>query len=146
MTKPPKLAVATAAFAAGIGNALVYTLGFLLLVVIQFVRQGGSGATFGSAVAAFAVTLMFSLLLSCIITFVLTFPIALVCRALGFTGARAYLIAPAVGAAIACAVASLLGVALSTYVAIVAFAYITAALMWLALGRLGVEQRSGPAG
>ena len=143
MQKPSRLAVATAVFAAGLGNALVYTLGFLMLVLIQFVTKGGGGATFGSAVGSFTVTLLFSLLLSSIITFVFAFPIAFVCRAFGWIGLRAYIIAPAIGAAIVCAIASLLGVALSTYIAIVAFAYITSAIIWLSLGRSGLDQPAG---
>lgn len=131
---PSRMAVATAIFAAGIGNAVVYTLGFLILVAIQFATKSGGAATFGAAMSAFVVTFIVSLLLSTLITFIVTAPIAFVCRAFGFTSFLAYLIAPVIGAAIVCAVASLLGVALSTYVAIVAFAYITAALMWLALG------------
>ena len=141
--KPKRMAVATAIFTAGIGNAVVYTLGFLILVAIQFVTSSGGGATFGAAMSAFLVTFLVSLLLSSLITFIMTAPIAFLCRAFGFTGARAYLVAPAIGAAVACAIASLLGVALSTYIAIVAFAYITSALMWLALGRSELSARTG---
>ena len=142
MQKPSRLAVATAVFAAGLGNAFVYTLGFLALVLIQFVTKGGGGSTVGSAIGAFIVTLLFSLLLSSIITFVFAFPIAFICRAFGWIGPRAYIVAPAVGAAIVCAIASLLGVALSTYIAIVAFAYLTSAFVWLALGRPGPDRMS----
>ncbi|TVV74764.1 hypothetical protein [Sphingomonas solaris] len=130
------MTVATAVFMAGIGNGLVYTLGYLFLLLIQFVTKGGGGANLGSAVTSLLVTLMFSTLLSCIITVVLALPIALVCRWLGWTGTRAFVIAPAVGAAIACAIASLLDVAPSTYAAIVAVAYISAAIIWLSLGRI----------
>ena len=93
--------------------------------------------------SAFIIALMFTLLLSSIITFLLAYPIAVVCRLFGLTGNRAFLIAPALGAALACWIASALDVATSTYVGIVAFAYITAAIMWLALVRgekAGVSQ------
>lgn len=133
MKKPPTMAVATSVFMAGIGNAFIYTLGYVALVAIQFLTKDSGDATFASATTAFIITLMFTLLLSTIITFLLAFPIAAICRALGFTGKRAFLIAPAIGAALACGIASALDVALTTYVAIVAFAYITAAIMWLSL-------------
>ncbi|UVO53679.1 hypothetical protein [Sphingomonas sp. SUN039] len=129
------LAVATSVFMAGIINALIYTMGFVVLVAIQFLTQGPGGGSFTSAITAFIITLIFTLLLSSIITFVLAFPIALVCRWFNLTGNLAFMIAPAVGAGFACALASVLDVAVSTYVAIVAFAYISAAIMWMALGR-----------
>jgi hypothetical protein len=135
MQKPSYMAVATAVFMAGISNAFIYTLGYVAMVAIQFVFKGGGGASFGSATTAFIISLMFTLLLSSIITFLLAFPIAVICRKLGFVGSRAFIVAPAVGAALACWIASVLDVAMSTYVAIIAFAYITAAIMWLALGR-----------
>ncbi len=97
---------------------------------------GDSGdAAFASASSAFIISLMFTMLLSCIITFLVAFPIAVICRTFGFTGSRAYLVAPAVGAALVCWIASALDVATTTYVAIIAFAYITAGIMWLALGK-----------
>lgn len=133
MKKPGKFAVATAVFLAGIGNAFIYVMGYALLVVIQFVTGDSGDATLSSASTSFVIALMFTLLLSTIITFLLAFPIATVCRAFGFTGKRSFLIAPAVGAALACWIASVLDVALTTYIAIVAFAYITAAIMWLTL-------------
>ena len=135
MAKPSILAVATSVFMAGIGNALIYTAGFVLLVTVQFLTKGSDGGSFASALSAFIITLIFTLLLSSIITFILAFPIALVCRWFNLTGNTAFLVAPAVGAGIACAIASVLDVAVSTYVAIVAFSYITAAVMWMALGR-----------
>ena len=143
MQKPGYFAIATAVFTAGIGNALIYVLGFVAMVVIQFLTKDAGGASIASALSAFIIALMFTLLLSSIITFLLAYPIAVVCRLFGLTGNRAFLIAPALGAAFACWVASALDVATSTYVAIVAFAYITAAIMWLALGRgekAGVSQ------
>jgi hypothetical protein len=135
MQKPGYMAVATAVFMAGISNAFIYTLGYVALVAIQFLMKNSGDATLGSATSAFIITLMFSLLLSTIITFVLAFPIAAICRKLGCIGNRSYLVAPAVGAVLACWVASKLDVALTTYIAIIAFAYITAAIMWLALTR-----------
>lgn len=135
MQKPGYFAVATAVFTAGISNAFIYTLGYVALVAIQFITKDSGDATLASATTAFIITLMFSLLMSTIITFILAFPIAAICRLLGFTSNLSYLVAPAVGSALACWVASKLDVALTTYVAIVAFAYITAAIMWLALAR-----------
>ena len=138
MTKPSKMATATAVFTAGICNGLVYTLGFLLLVLVQFVTKGGSGASFVAVLSSFVVTLIFSTVLATLITFIVAFPIAMIFRAFKFLDWKAYLIAPAIGAVIACAIASLLGVAWTTYVAIVAFGYIASAVMWLAFGRPGV--------
>jgi hypothetical protein len=135
MKKPGYFAIATAVFMAGIGNALIYVLGYVAMVAIQFLTKDAGGATFGSALSAFIISLMFTLLLSSIITFLLAYPIAVVCRLFGFVGNRAFIIAPAIGAALACWIASVLDVALTTYIAIVAFAYITAAIMWLALRR-----------
>lgn len=135
MQKPGYFAVATAVFMAGIGNALIYVLGYVAMVAIQFLTKDAGGASFASASTAFIIALMFTLLLSSIITFLLAFPIAVICRLFGFTGTRTFIFAPAVGAALACLIASVLDVALTTYVAIIAFAYITAAIMWLALGR-----------
>jgi hypothetical protein len=80
-------------------------------------------------------TLAFTLLVSCIFTFLLAFPIAIVSRTFGFTGQRAFIVGPAIGAVLACAIASVLDVALTTYVAIIAFAFISSAVMWLMLGR-----------
>ena len=134
MQRPGLLSIATAVFVAGIVNALVYTLGYLAILIIQFVTRGGDGASFGGALGSLIVTLLFTLLLSSIITFVLAFPIAAICGWRGFTGIRSYLIAPAIGAAITCGIASLLDVALTTHIAIVSFAYITAAVVWLMLG------------
>ena len=145
MRKPGIMAVATSIFMAGIVNALIYTAGFVLLVAVQFVTKGSGGGSFTSALSAFIITLIFTLLLSSIITFILAFPIALICRWFRLTGNTAFLIAPAVGAAIACAIASVLDVALTTYVAIVAFSYITAAIMWMALGRSGALPDSAEA-
>ncbi len=135
MTKPKLMAVATAVVIAGIGNALIYTLGFVALLVFQFVTQDVGGATLASASSALIITLMFTLLLSTIITFILAFPIALICRAFGLIGTKAFIIAPAIGAALACWVASKLDVETTTYIAIIAFSYITAGVMWLGLAR-----------
>ena len=135
MQKPGYFAIATAVFTAGIGNAFIYVLGYVAMVVIQFLTKDAGGASIASALSAFIIALMFTLLLSSIITFLLAYPLAVVCRLFGLTGNRAHLIAPAVGAALACWIASALDVATSTYVAIIAFAYITAAIMWLSLGR-----------
>ncbi|WP_148649481.1 hypothetical protein [Novosphingobium barchaimii] len=134
MNNPRMMAVATAVFAAGIVNALVYTLGYLAILIVQFAVRGGDGASFGGAVGSLIITLLFTLLISSLITFVLAFPIAAFCRWRGFTGLRSFVIAPAIGAAIACGIASLLAVALTTHLAIISFAYITAASMWLMLG------------
>ncbi len=135
MTKPKLMAVGTAVVMAGIANAFIYTLGFVALVVFQFITKDAGGATLASAGSAFLITLMFTLLLSTIITFVLAFPLAIICRAFGFIGTKAFVIVPALGAAFACWVVSLLDVNTTTYVAIIAFAYITAGIMWLALGK-----------
>jgi hypothetical protein len=135
MTKPKLMAVATAVVMAGISNAIIYTLGFVVLLIFQFLTKDAGGATLASASSALIITLMFTLLLSTIITFILAFPIALICRAFGFMGSKAFLIAPAIGAAFACWVASKLDVETTTYVAIVAFAYIAAGIMWLALAK-----------
>ncbi len=137
MPKPRAMTVATSVFIAGIGNALIYTLGFLAILVVRFLTMGGGGATIGSSVSALLITLILSLLLSSLITFLLAFPIAAVCLALGFTGVLAFILAPAVGSAIACAIGALMHLAPYTFVAIVAFAYITSAVMWLTLGRPG---------
>lgn len=142
MAKHRLLAVATSVFAAGIVNALIYTLGYLVILIIQFALRGGDGASFGGAISSLIVTLLFTLLLSSIITFVLTFPIAVMCRWFGLTGVRSYIVAPAVGSAIACGIASLLDVALTTHIAIVSFAYITAATMWLMLGHSSGSPRT----
>ena len=136
MTKPKLMAVATAVVMAGISNALIYTLGFVALLVFQFITKDAGGATLGSASSALIITLMFTLLLSTIITFVLAFPIALICRAFGLIGTKAFIIAPAIGAALACWVASKLDVETTTYIAIIAFSYITAGVMWLGLARV----------
>jgi hypothetical protein len=135
MQKPGYFAIATSVFSAGIGNALIYVLGYVAMVIFQFVTKDAGDATLASALSAFIIALMFTLLLSSIITFLLAFPIAAICRLFGLTGNRAFLIAPAVGAGLACWVASKLDVATTTYVAIIAFAYITAAVMWLGLNR-----------
>jgi hypothetical protein len=128
------MTVATAVFAAGIVNALVYTLGYLAILIIQFVVRGGDGASFGGAVGSLVITLLFTLLISGIITFLFAFPVAALCRWRGWTGLRAFLVAPAIGAAAVCSIAALLDVALTTHLAIISFAYITAASMWLMLG------------
>lgn len=133
MTKPKYMSVATAVVMAGISNALIYTLGFVALLVFQFVTKDAGGATLASASSALIITLMFTLFLATIITFIVAFPMALVCRAFGFVGNRAFVIAPAIGAALVCWVASKLDVETTTYIAIIAFAYITAGIMWLAL-------------
>ena len=137
MLKPSPMAVATSVFMAGINNAFVYALGYVALVAIQFLTKGGGDGNFGSAITAFIMILIVALLISSIVTFLLAFPIAMICRLCGFTGQRAFIVAPAIGAAIACGVASILDVVLTTYIAIVAFAYITAAIMWLMLERAG---------
>src|SRR5579864_7743417 len=108
MFRPRLVTVATSVFVAGLCNAFIYTGGYLAILAIEFLMKGGGGATFAGAVAAFIVTLMFTLLLSSIITFLLAFPIAAISLALGFTGVRAFIVAPAIGAALACAIASLL--------------------------------------
>lgn len=141
MHKPSPMAVATSVFMAGINNAFIYALGYVALVAIQFLTKGGEG-NFGSALTAFIMILIVALVLSSIITFLLAFPIAMICRLCGFTGKRAFIVAPAIGAAVACGVASLLDVVLSTHIAIIAFAYITAAIMWLMLERSGPTQGS----
>jgi hypothetical protein len=135
MRKPSALSVATAVFTAGICNALIYSLGYIVLVALQFLTKGGGGANFGSAATAFIMTLAFSLLISSIVTFLLAFPIAVICRAFGFTGQWAFVFGPTIGAALVCFIASRFDVAMSTYVAIVAFSFITSAIMWLMLGR-----------
>lgn len=142
MHKPGTMAVATSVFIAGITNAFIYTLGYVALVAVQFVTKDGGEATLGSATTAFIMILIVTLVLSSIITFLMAFPIAIIFRLCGFTGSRAFIIAPAAGAALACWVASLLDVVLSTYVAIIAFAYITSAIMWLALESSGATQDS----
>ena len=133
MSRPRPMAVATAVFIAGIGNAFIYTLGYLVILIAQFAIKGGSGASLGGAIGSLVITLVFTLLISGIITFLLAFPIAMICRAFRFVGNRAFVVAPAIGAALACAIARLMDVALTTHFAIVCFAYITAAIMWLAL-------------
>lgn len=133
--KPKYMAIGTAVVMAGLANALVYTLGFVAVLVFQFVTKDAGDATLGSAMSALIITVLFTLLLSTIITFVLTFPIALVCRWCGFVGTKAFIIAPAIGAGFACWVASKLDVETTTYIAIIAFAYITAGVMWLALAK-----------
>lgn len=133
MRKPSSMTVATSVFIAGITNAFIYTLGYVAMVAIQFLAKSGDGGNFGSAFTAFLMILIVTLVVSSILTFLLAFPLAIICRLCGFTGRWAFIIAPAVGAGLACWVASLLDVVLSTHVAIVAFAYITAAIMWLSL-------------
>ncbi len=135
MKKPATMAVATAVLMAGIGNALIYTLGFVALLLFQFATKDSGDATLASATSALIITLMFTLILATIITFIVAFPIALVCRMFGLLGNRAFVIAPAIGAALVCWVASKLDVETTTYIAIIAFAYITAGIMWLALKR-----------
>lgn len=142
MQKPGYMAIATATFMAGMGNAFIYTLGYAALVVIQFLTKESGDATLSSAATAFIIALMFTLLLSSIITFLLAFPIAIICRTFGFVGNRAYILAPALGAGLACWIASVLDVALTTYIAIIAFAYITSAIMWLALAKGAASQVS----
>lgn len=136
MYKPSSMAVATSVFMAGITNAIVYTLGYVALVAIQFLTKDAGDVSFGSAFTAFIMIFVVSLVLSTVITFLLAFPIAMIFRLFGFTGPLAFLIGPAIGAAIACGVSSVLDVVLSTYIAIIGFAYISAAIMWLALQRL----------
>lgn len=99
---------------AGIGNALIYVPGYVAMVAIQFLTKEAGGASLASAISAFIIALMFTLLLSSIITFLLAYPLAVVCLLLGFTGNRAVLIAPALGAALTCWIASALDVATST--------------------------------
>lgn len=140
MYKPGSMAVATSIFTAGIINAFIYALGYVALVAIQFLTKDTGDATLSSATTAFIMILIVSLVLSTIITFLLAFPIATICRLCGFTGTRAFIIAPAIGAAFACWVASLLDVVITTHIAIIAFAYITAANMWLSLERSGAAQ------
>ena len=140
MGKPRLMTVATAVFCAGIVNALVYTFGYLAILIIQFVVRGGDGASFGGAVGSLIITLLFTLLISGIITFLFAFPIAALCRWRGWTGIRAFILAPAIGAAAVCAIASMLDVALSTHLAIISFAYITAASIWLMLGHSSISR------
>lgn len=135
MKKPKLMAVGTAVVMAGISNALIYTLGFVALLLFQFVTKDTGGATLASASSALIITLMFTLFLATIITFIVAFPMALICRAFGFIGNKAFVIAPAIGAALVCWVASKLDVETTTYIAIIAFAYITAGIMWLALAK-----------
>lgn len=142
MHKPGSMAVATAIFTSGIINAFIYTLGYVALVAIQFLTQDAGDATLTSAITAFIMILIVSLVLSTIITFLLAFPIATICRLCGFTGTGAFIVAPAIGAALACWVASLLDVVISTHIAIIAFAYITSANMWLSLECSGAAQGS----
>ena len=99
MTKPKLMSVGTAVVMAGISNALIYTLGFVALLLFQFVTKDAGGATLASASSALIITLMFTLFLATIITFIVAFPMALICRAFGFIGNRAFVIAPAIGAA-----------------------------------------------
>lgn len=140
MHKPTPMAVATSIFIAGICNAFIFTLGYITLVAIQFLTKDGGDGDFSSAITAFIMILIVSLLISSIITFLLAFPIAIICRLCGFIGNPAYIIAPAVGAALACWVASLLDVVLSTHIAIIAFAYITSAIMWMTLTQSGAPR------
>lgn len=135
MQKPGFMAIATAVMMAGISNALIYVLGYVALVVFLFLTKDSGDATIASATSAFIISLMFTMLLSCIITFLVAFPMAVICRTFGLIGKRSFVIAPAIGAALVCWIASALDVALTTYIAIIAFAYITAGIMWLALAK-----------
>lgn len=134
LPKPRLMAVATAVFVAGMGNAFIYSFGYLAILIVQFATRGGGGASFGGAVGSFIITVLFTLLMSSIITFLLAFPIAAMCRWRGYTGLRAFLVAPAIGAALACWIASKMDVLPTTHLAIVCFAYLTAAMLWLQLG------------
>ena len=140
MFRPSTISVATAVFIAGLCNAFAYTFGYLAIAILYYIRGISTDGTFASFLSSTIVTLIFTMLLSSIITFVLAFPIAMVCRTFRCTGIKAFVIAPAVGAIIACAIASLLQVEWSTDVAIVAFAYISSAIMWLVFDRPGAAQ------
>lgn len=96
MTKPKLMAVGTAVVMAGISNALIYTLGFVALLLFQFATKDAGEATLASASSALIITLMFTLFLATIITFIVAFPMALICRAFGFVGNKAFVIAPAI--------------------------------------------------
>ena len=88
---------------------------------------------------------MFTLVLSTIITFISPFRLrwSAGCSVLPATGLL--LLRLAIGASFACWVASKLDVETTTYVAIIAFAYITAGIMWLALNKADGAKEEGAA-
>ena len=61
--KPAVMAIATSVLMAGIGNALIYSLGYAALVGFKFITQDSGDATFGSFLSAFIITLVFTMLL-----------------------------------------------------------------------------------
>ena len=134
MPRPNLLAVAVSVFVAGVSNALIYTLGFLILLMLQFLGKGG-GHLQDVLTTSFTI-LVFCLVIFTAITFVIGFPIALVFWAIGYTGKWAYVIAPTIGLGLVLLMASgMFTVGLPMFLMIAAFAYVAAAVMWLMLGR-----------
>ena len=137
MPRPSLLAVATSVFVAGISNALIYTLGFLILLVVQFLAKAGGGNLSDVMTTSFTI-LVFCVVIFTFITFVIGFPIALAFWTFGYTGKWAFVIAPAIGIVpVVLMASSIFAVSPPTFLMIAAFAYLASAIMWLMLARPG---------
>ena len=134
MRRPHLLGVVASVFTAGVCKALIYTLGFLVLLLCNFFTK--PGGDIGNILTTALVTLVFTSIVLTFITVVIGLPIALVFWAFGFTRKWAFLVAPAIGVApIVLMASSVFAVSAPTYLMIIAFAYFSSAIMWLLLGR-----------
>lgn len=135
MRRPSVMAVAIAIFTAGICNAIIYTLLSFVIGLVQTMYKGSEQFTVGSLFGTTLTTLIFSLFLSSIVTFIIGFPIGAICLKIGAIKRRTFVIAALPGAVVLAALASAFSVATTTYVGILAFSFITAGIVWLSLGR-----------
>lgn len=143
MRRPNLLGVVATVFTAGVCNALIYTLGFFVLLLFNyFTKPGGD---MDAIVTTALVTLVFTSIVLTFITVLLALPIALVFWAIGYTRNWAFVIAPAIGVVpIVLLASSAFAVSPPTYVMIAAFGYFTSAVMWLFLGRSPRSELSSP--
>lgn len=134
MRRPNLLGVAASVFVAGVCNALIYTLGFLILLLYNFFTKPGGDLS--NIFTTALVTLVFTGIVLTFITVLIALPIALVFWAFGFTRKWAYLVAPAIGVVpIILIASSTFAISPPTYLMVIAFAYFSSAIMWLLLGR-----------
>ena len=76
MRRPNLLGVVASVFTAGVCNALIYTLGFLVLLLYNFFTK--PGGDIGNILTTALVTLVFTSIVLTFITVVIGLPIALV--------------------------------------------------------------------
>ena len=134
MRRPNLLGVMASIVIAGFCNALIYTFGFLVLLLYNFVTK--PGGDIGVILTAVLTTLVFTGIVYTFITVIIAVPIALVFWAFGFTRRWAFLVAPAIGVVPVALIASnTFALSHTNYLMIIGFAFSSSAVMWLLFGR-----------